>query len=379
MLPNKKINILFFIGTLQVGGKERRLIELLSYLAGTGRYELMVVLTDPKIHYSAFYNLNLTFHIIEKKWRKRDPSVFYQFYKICKKFNPSLIHTWGRMQSFYALPAVISLGIPLVNGQITSAPPNAARWSLNKIVDRINFSFSTVILSNSRAGIDAYRPPREKMKIIYNGINFNRFENLPAPEQVKLKYGIKTPFAVVMVARFSTTKDYSLFFRIANKITSVRTDITFIAVGDNADDCLAFERYSKMTSGNQRIILTGKITDVEALVNCCTVGVLFSNTTVNGEGISNAIIEYMSLARPVIANDSGGTKEIVHHNVNGYLITRETENEIAGLITGLIDDPEKCSAFGRSGRKLIEESFLLDKMGKAFEQTYHGILGFGDF
>jgi glycosyltransferase involved in cell wall biosynthesis len=82
----------------------------------------------------------------------------------------------------------------------------------------------------------------------------------------------------------------------------------------------------------------------------------------------------MCLARPVMANDAGGTKEIVHHNVNGYLVTNQTENEIAALITELIDNPEKCSAFGKAGRKMIEEDFLIEKMGRAFEQTYEDVL-----
>lgn len=347
---------------------------MLSYLTGTLRYELMVVVTDPIVDYTAFYDLNITYQVISKKWKRNDLSVFYRFYKICQQFKPHLIHTWGRVQSFYALPAVIGLGIPLVNGQITSAPPHAARWSLKKIIDRINFKFSTVILSNSRAGLDAYKPPHRKIKLIHNGVSFNRFENLPAPEQVKAKYGITTPFAVVMVATFSRNKNYRLFFKIAKQITSVRNDITFVAVGDSCKGISVVERFGKRLTRTPRIILTGRIQDVEAVVNSCTLGVLFSNTAVHGEGISNSIVEYMSLGRPVIANDAGGTKEIVQHNVNGYLITRQTENEIIGMITSLIDNPEKRTAFGKAGRKTIEDSFSLTKMGKAFEQTYQDIL-----
>ncbi|OQP57733.1 group 1 glycosyl transferase [Niastella vici] len=377
-LNNYRKRILFFIGSFKGGGKERRLIELLSYLSGKDRYELLVVVTDPIVDYPAFYNLNLTCRIIKKKWQKNDLTVFYQFYKICRQFKPHLIHTWGRMQTFYALPAVIGQGIRLVNGQITSAPPHAARWSLKKLIDCINFNFSTVILSNSRAGIEAYRPPFAKMKIIYNGISFQRFEHLPPLERVRLKYGITTPFAVVMVATFSANKDYKLFFSIAEKITKQRNDITFIAVGDSCKDPDACARYQELTRCNPLIKMTGRIYDVEAVVNCCTVGVLFSNTAVHGEGISNAIIEYMSLGLPVIANDAGGTKEIVQHNVNGYLVTRQSQTEISGMILSLIDNPEKCTAFGKAGRKIIEATFSIDRMGKAFEQTYDEILGFRD-
>lgn len=375
MIQNQKRDrILFFIGSFKGGGKERRLIELLSYLTRKDNYEIMVVVTDPIIDFPAFHKLQVAYKIIPKTWKKNDLTVFYKFYKICRQFRPHLIHTWGRIQSFYALPAVIGLGIPLLNGQITSAPPNAARWSLNKMIDRINFKFSTVILSNSRAGIEAYKPPLRKIKIIYNGINLSRFQNLPAPEQVRSKYGIATRYVVVMVATFSSNKDYRTFFRVAEKITRVRDDVTFIAVGDSCRDKNVFKPFRELVDRNPRIMLTGRITDVEAVVNSCTVGVLFSNIKKHGEGISNAIIEYMSLARPVMANDAGGTKEIVHHNVNGYLLTHQNENEIAGLISELIDDPEKCRAFGRAGRKIIEEEFLIEKMGRAFEQTYEDVL-----
>jgi len=373
-LNNYKKRILFFIGSFKGGGKERRLVELLSYLSAKDGYELLVVVTDPIVDYPVFYNLKVTCRIIKKRWQKNDCTVFYQFYKICRQFKPHLIHTWGRMQTFYALPAVIGQQIPLVNGQITSAPPHAARWSLKKLIDRINFNFSTAILSNSRAGIEAYKPPLTKMKIIYNGISFHRFENLPPQQGVRLKYGITTPFAVVMVATFSANKDYKLFFSIAEKITRQRNDITFIAVGDNCKDPAACARYQELARRNSLIKITGRIYDVEALVNCCTVGVLFSNTAVHGEGISNAIIEYMSLGRPVIANDAGGTKEIVHHNVNGYLVSRQSEAVIISMILNLIDNPEKCTAFGKAGRELIEETFSLNRMGKEFEQTYDDVL-----
>jgi glycosyltransferase involved in cell wall biosynthesis len=372
-LNDQKTRILFFIGSFKGGGKERRLIELLSYLSGTNRYELMVVVTDPIVDYAALYKLNIIYQVISKKWKKSDPTVLYRFYKICHQFKPHLIHTWGRMQSLYALPAVIRQGIPLVNGQITSAPPNAARWSFKKIVDRINFYFSTVILANSQAGIDAYNPPPKKTKVIYNGVSLHRFDNLPSPEQVRIKYGIKTPFAVVMVATFSPNKDHHLFFNLAKQITSVRDDITFIAAGDDCRDHSTVKRFRKLINRNPRIILTGRIQDVEALVNSCTIGVLFSNRAVHGEGISNAVMEYMCVGRPVIANDAGGTKEIVHHQVNGYLVTRQSDNEIIRMIMELIDNPEKQAAFGKAGRQIIEASFSLDRMGKAFEKTYEEV------
>lgn len=372
---DNKIRILFFIGKLGAGGKERRLIELLTYLKEKGGYELMLVLTKNIIHYPYFFKLGIPYKIIEKNRAGNGVTVFFKFYQLCKQFVPHLIHTWGGMQTFYSLPSVIGQKIPLINSQISSAPPKLKRWSVSQLINRINFRFSKVILSNSQAGVDAFKPPVKKIKVIYNGMNMVRFASLPDAEKIKSRYGITTPYAVVMVANFTPNKDYNLFYKIAERVIEIREDITFVGVGgyspDDAPDDTEYRRILNLSAGNPKIIFTGKINDVEAVVNACDIGVLFSP---NGEGISNAILEYMALGKPVIANAAGGTKEIVHHKKNGYLIQSETEEEIAALITGLITDQEKIGSFGKESKRIIAETFTLNKMGREFERVYKEVM-----
>ncbi|GHA72841.1 glycosyltransferase family 4 protein [Pontibacter akesuensis] len=370
MEKDHKLRILFFIGSLRSGGKERRMIELLTYLNGKGRYELLVALTQNEIHYPDFFKLNIPHVVLKRRWKRSDPTLPLQFYRICNQFQPHIIHAWGRMQSFYTLPAVIAQGVPLVNSQITAAPPKLKRWSLPNLIDRLNFRFSKIILSNSKAGIDTYKPPAAKSRVVYNGINMNRFAELPSIDDIKRKYGIATPYTVIMSASFTPHKDYNTFYRIAEQITNARDDVSFIGVGGVDKDDSEFRRLQSISSGNLRILFPGRINDVEALVNACSIGVLFSNKQVHGEGISNSIMEYMSLAKPVVANDAGGTREIVHHNQNGYLILNQSEEEIIALINDLINDQEKRASFGRASKKIIEETFSLESMGKAFEQVY---------
>lgn len=364
-----KTKILIFIGSLRSGGKERRLIELLTYLKDKEEFKFFLVLTEEEIHYPDFYKLDIPYYVLPKKWKKNDLTVFYQFYKVCEKFKPHLIHSWGRMQTFYALPAVLRNNICLINSQITSAPPKSGIWSVSKIIDIINFRFSKVILSNSWAGLNSYNPPKEKSRVIYNGINMNRFIDLPDPELIKEKYGIHTPYSVLMSASFSNHKDHELFIKVAEKVTLLRDDITFISVGGH-DDSPIYRKLLNLSLNNPRIVLPGRINDVEALINACTLGVLFSNKSVHGEGISNSVMEYMSLSKPVIANDAGGTKEIVHNNENGYLIITQSEEEIAAIILELINNRKKREAFGQRSKNIIDENFSLEKMGKAFELVY---------
>lgn len=371
----KVIRILFFIGSLRAGGKERRLIELLSYLQGLGNVKMMVVCTDGAVHYPGFFKLNVSHVVVKKRWSQYDPSVFYKLYRIISEFKPDYVHTWGRKQTFYALPAALLNGIPLINSQITSAPPRINKLSVNYLLDRINFRFSDVILANSKAGINAYGPPPHKSKVIYNGLNMNRFDGLPSKDATKAKYKITTPYAVVMVASVSPNKDYDLYFEVAQHITAQRRDISFIGVGWYDAESPAYKKIRALTEKNPRLLFPGMVDDVEALVKACDIGVLFSNQTVHGEGISNAIMEYMALGKPVIATDAGGTREIVADNVNGYIIADRSLERASGLVLKLINNPDMCASFGRESRQIIEDRFLIEKMGKAFQKIYMSSIG----
>ncbi|MBF8964682.1 glycosyltransferase [Pontibacter sp. FD36] len=367
-VTQSKIRIVFFIGSLRTGGKERRLLELLTYLKSKGCYEMLVLLTSDLIHYPKFQTLDIPYQILPKVWRRKDPTVVYQFYKYCKKFNPDLIHSWGQMQSFYTLPTVALESIPLINSQITSAPPTTSKFSLSYALDRLIFSMSAVILSNSKAGLTTFQPPKHKSRVIYNGLNLERFENLQNAWDIKKIYGINTRYAVVMVASVSPNKDYNMFVEVGRIVTALRDDITFIGVGGYLEHDPTYQHVLEATNKNPRMLFKGAINEVESLVNACDIGMLLSP---NGEGISNAILEYMTLGKPVIASNKGGTPEIIRHDVNGYLLEdHDTAEDIAAYVMELVNDEQKRTAFGEVSRKTIYENFTVEKMGRSFEQVY---------
>ncbi len=371
-MNRNKTKILFFIGSLKSGGKERRLIELLVYLEKCAQVEMMVVVTADIVDFPYFFELDVDYKIIKKSLKKADITICYKFYKICEDFKPDIIHTWGAVQTFYTLPTVLTRKIPLVNSQITSAPPPGTIDVWSWLMDRVNFKFSNIITSNSKAGLRSFKPPMGKSRVIYNGINLNRFENLPEKMCVKAKYNITTPYTVVMVASLSRNKDYGLFYRIAERVSKIRNDITFVGAGAYFETDPVYRKIKELNGTYPNIIFLGRVEEVEALVNSCDVGVLFSP---NGEGISNAIMEYMALSKPVVANDAGGTAELVVNDYNGYLIKEHTEEELTDKILELVNDQQRNLRFGANGRRIIEENFSLAAMGEAFFDVYRQVLG----
>jgi len=213
----------------------------------------------------------------------------------------------------------------------------------------------------------AYEVKSNEGAVIHNGINLNRFKNLPKKEVVRKEFGIHTPFTVIMVATFNIYKEYNLFFSAAKKICILRKDVTFIAVGEGA----LRSDFNKEFENHDRILLFDKILNVEQLVNAADIGILLSNMH-TGEGISNTIMEYMALSKPVIATQAGGTPELIANNISGFLVRNDIDM-IVQLINTLLNNWKLRKEMGEKGRNIIEQNFTINRMGANFIEVYNSL------
>lgn len=363
------MKILFFIESLRSGGKERRLVELLTYLKQNTNYELRLVLTENEIHYGYVHNLNIPIDIIKRKYLKKDPSLFFRFYRIAKEFNPDIIHTWGTMSTFYAIPAKRLLKKPMLANLIANAKKNYKKLSLSGFFNSCDYKYANVILGNSMAGFRAYGLQNNpKMHLIYNGVRLERFQIESNKEDIKKQFNILTPYIAIMVASASTNKDYDLLLDVAKLMANIRKDITFIGVGDGSELNRLKSRIKNEKIKN--ITLTGKRNDVEFLLSAADICLLLTNNQNHAEGISNSIIEYMALGKPVITTDLvGGSCEIIEEGKSGYIM-QPNAHEIANKINELLNNPKQMIALGQKGRQIIEQKFSIERMGQEYVEIY---------
>ena len=223
------MKILFFAESLGSGGKERRIVELIKGLSVNNSIEIELVLTKKEIRYEEIFQTKTKIHYLVRRGIKKDPRLFFQFYTIAKKFRPDLIHVWGNLVAIYAIPAKVILKIPMINSQIT----NANRKSKSKILNtNLTFPFSDKILSNSYAGLLAYKAPEKKSAVIYNGFSFGRIENLPNKYTIREELKIKSDLVVGMVGDYTGNKDYTTYIKAAIEVLKERNDVSFICAGD---------------------------------------------------------------------------------------------------------------------------------------------------
>ena len=361
------LRLLFVIDSLESGGKERRLTELMKALSTMQDIEFELVLMSNNIHYKEVLDLGINIHYIIRK-TKRDLSGFHKFYKVILNYNPDIVHCWESMTAVYVTPACKLLKCKLVNGMVIDSPKRQNIFNKHWLRARLTFPFADIIAGNSEAGLKAYRVPENKSRIIRNGFNFNRTENLIDRNKVRNQLNTVTTYVVGMVASFSENKDYLTYFSSAHIILSKRKDVTFLAIGPGTDspavkNLINIEDY-------ENIRLLGTKSGIESYINAMDICILSTYT----EGISNSILEYMALGKPVIATRGGGTSEIIIDNETGFLISPSNPEELAGKIEILLNDVALRKKMGAAGKDRILTEFSIDKMVRNYIDLYNNLM-----
>lgn len=359
------MKVLYFIENLGPGGKERRLAELLKKLHGHPDFTFEVVLTKRLVHYQEIIDKDIKIHYLERKYLKKDPSLFFRFYNICRRFRPDVIHVWGNMPAIYSIPSKLLLGIKLLNNQITDATVKTRKRIL---AAKLVFLFSDRVIANSNAGLESYNMNGNKAMVIYGGFDYSRLDNLRSPEEIRSRFGIRTSKIVAMVASFYTYKDYPSYLAAAGMILDSDSDVTFLCIGYGDD-----QPYRKLVlqKHSDHVKFLGVQENVESIMNCCDIGVLATRT----EGISNAVMEFMALGKPVVATAGGGTKELVDDNVTGFLVPYKSPEILADKISFLLRNREIAEKMGNAGRERIKNEFSPEKMVSKFIGVYRDLTG----
>jgi len=359
------MRVLQLIDALGTGGKERQFVELLKGLKRQPDIETRAVVMSDVVEYDDFRRLDIEVTVLKRRMRY-DPAIFLGLHSLVRAFRPEIIHSWNTMCSVYAGPVAALSGATFVNGAVRDATPSRAMSA--RLIRIAAQPFAKVVVSNSQAGLDAYGIPKSRSAVVYNGFDLSRLSRIASEAETRMALGIRTPFVVGMVGAFDRHKDWDTFFGMVRQISAKRGDVTFLALGAGS----RLERYRQAWPAERHpnVRLLGRRTDVEAIANILTVGVLTSN----GEGISNAIMEYMALGKPVVATRAGGNAEVVEDGKTGFLIGDRDAAALTQRVLEFIDDPQKARDFGGRGRARIETVFSLEQLTRNYVDLYRRLL-----
>lgn len=352
--------ILLIIDGLPVGGVERQLVELLKGFQSSKNYALTLGIFQRggEMEKEALAFANDVLYTTNTKPFSIIP--FFQIPYQAKKNKIDLIHTFGCFSDIIGVITKFFFKIPLINGSIRSARP---RLNHRDIISRLCMISADMIVANSYAGLDAFRVQKQSnTSVIYNGVDLKRFKNLDSP---KFKHG-----SICMVGNFTKKKDQKSLIQALPIILKEfpRSHLLLIGRGKTLASCKSIVSSLKLDNYVKFIVNTIK---PEKYIAKCDVGVLISP---NGEGLSNAILEYMALGKPVIASKTGGNCELIEHGKTGLLIPDNTPKLIADSILKLLHNPQKAAKMVKNGKNFFHKKFDVKRMVYEYKCIYKKIL-----
>lgn len=240
---------------------------------------------------------------------------------------------------------------------------------------RFNARFVDRVIANASAVVDVVAAsegiPRRKMAVIFNG--FSRDESAAG---ASVAPSSAAP-SVVLVANLRPLK------RIEDLITAVsclhdrgRAVNCVIVGGDGAGRTTSSYKGELLHLAAQLGIagqcsFPGRADDPSRFIQAAYACVLCSET----EGLSNAVIEYMFNARPVVCTRVGGNIDLVRDGENGFLVDVGDPRALADALGALLDDPALAVRMGDAGRRFALEQFSPAQMVLKHETLYSQLAG----
>jgi glycosyltransferase involved in cell wall biosynthesis len=189
---------------------------------------------------------------------------------------------------------------------------------------------------------------------------------------VRAEMGLPADALLVgMVARVDAFKGQHLLVQAARQIVDAAPRAHFLFVGHAEEQIQQSLWEAACASGvEDRLRFAGVRNDVPRLLEAMDVVALPSVT----EACSMAIIEAMSMGKPVVATRAGGNPELLEDGQSGLLVGRNSD-ELAAAIASLLTDHTRRVEMGSAAQQRASTRFTAEAMARRLEALYAQVVG----
>jgi glycosyltransferase involved in cell wall biosynthesis len=92
------------------------------------------------------------------------------------------------------------------------------------------------------------------------------------------------------------------------------------------------------------------------------------------EGLSNALLEAMSVGMPCVATDISGNQDLIQHGKNGLLVPAEDPRSLADAVVYMLDNPDKAKDMGADARRTMEEQYTISSVADKYIELYRELV-----
>jgi glycosyltransferase involved in cell wall biosynthesis len=357
-VPKKKIRVVHLVSTLNIGGLEKVVYDLLRF-GDQDAFDFQVwCLGEIGALADRFAELNIPvvslglLHrgTLRAMWKLRQKLKGEQV-DVLHTHNPSP-HIVG------AGAAALSRNTVLVHTKHgRNYPKDRKKVLWNRVASW--FTDTVVAVSNDArdVAIEIERVPAKKVHVIQNGIELPAVWNTNRDDSLMKR--------AIHVARLSRPKDFRTLLEATKLVVAQVPDFQLDLVGDGPQRA-DVETWCDELQLRDSVKFLGFRKDVLNLLEHTGISILSSTA----EGLSITILEAMASGLPVVATDVGGNPELVKDGETGLLVPAKSAEAMAEALLKLVRQPSLARELGQAGRRRIENHFDLRVVVAQYQQLY---------
>ncbi len=352
--------VTFVIDSFMVGGTELAALRTYSLLRSEADISLVHFHTVGPL-FDEYRVLGAQLHHVQL-YGVSDPRnviAIAKLRKLLTRLRPQVIHS----HDAYSNMVVLGTQIPW-----RTAPWISSRRWLDQIVRPSHARLNHVAFQRSSAVTVNSRAVAEHMTAV-EGIASTRITVVPnfveLPELMISRKPAGTPVVIGMVSRLTPIKRHDLALRALRIIRDEGHAVQLVIVGEGIARA-EIEGLIRTLGLDDCVRLDGERRGGPALHQNFDITL----TTSDSEGSPNSVLEAMAAARPVVATDVGGTRDLIRPAVDGFLVPAGNVNAIADALRTLVASAATRKSMGTSARERAAAEFSPAAIATALLSLY---------
>lgn len=353
-----KIKIIYIIPTLDFGGAERLVVDIVKMI-DKNKFEVKIICLK-RIGEIAKDLITAKIPVLVLKQKiGLDFFLLLELIKVLKIEKPDIIHTHLFGGDVYGIIAARLAGIKKIIS--TEHNINYFEGRIKRLIKKLVYKLALKIIAVSLA-VKNYLltegNQENKITVIYNGTDINKFY---ATKEF-VPYSNKKVI-IGSVGRLNKQKDFATLIS-ALLLLEIKNWECWIA-GDGLRRT-KLEKQINNLGLKEKVKLIGWVSDVPQFLRKLDIFVLPSLW----EGFGLTVIEAGLAGLPVVASQIDGITEIIDDKENGLLFSPGDSQELASKIEFLLNNADKANRFVNNLQSKIKEKFSLTTMVKQYEKIY---------
>ena len=357
--------VLLYTDTPNIGGAEKHMLLLAKYLKkkghkvslAFGKYsKLMQTQKEFEPFCEQIYQI--------KTLHKHDPRHFFALKKLLREgqFDLLHLHLWNPGSCRYAFFAATATGTPIITTEHDPFELHGIKKWIKKACLKRTSQTITVSSDNFRLLDDYYEVPKERLKLVPNGIEIDRFLDNHDKADLPVQKGDQV---ITCIAELHLRKGHRYLLEAFRKLQAEMPHLRLILVGRGPAEA----QLKTQAQDIPNVHFLGWRDDIPQILRTSDIFILPSLR----EAFGLTVLEAMASGTIAVATNNGGTVDIIQDGVTGYLIPPSSAQAIYERLSIILKNPQQKADIEREAQHRLREKFTAEKMAEATLAVYQEV------